>query len=120
MKFKSPVYHVVAVPIDKIVPNTYNPNTVAPPEMKLLYDSIKQDVEQQSVAVRFGGHEIIAAHHGSAAGLVVQNDFLPQQFFHSGEHDPDNAIRAGPCPKGQNHGDGAVWIGSTLYLSVAG
>ena len=23
MKFKSPVYHVVAVPIDKIVPNTY-------------------------------------------------------------------------------------------------
>ena len=43
MKFKSPVYHVVAVPIDKIVPNTYNPNTVAPPEMKLLYDSIKQD-----------------------------------------------------------------------------
>ena len=24
-------------------PNTYNPNAVAPPEMKLLYDSIKAD-----------------------------------------------------------------------------
>ena len=43
MKFKSPVYNVIAVPIDKIVPNTYNPNSVAPPELKLLYDSIKED-----------------------------------------------------------------------------
>lgn len=43
MAFLSPVYNVTAVPIEKIVPNTYNPNTVAPPEMKLLYDSIKQD-----------------------------------------------------------------------------
>ncbi len=43
MTKKSPVYGVRAVPIDKIVPNTYNPNAVAPPEMKLLYESIKQD-----------------------------------------------------------------------------
>lgn len=43
MKFKSPVYNVRAVPIEKIVPNSYNPNSVAPPEMKLLYDSIKED-----------------------------------------------------------------------------
>ncbi len=43
MKFESPVYNIIAVPIEKIVPNTYNPNTVAPPEMKLLYDSIKED-----------------------------------------------------------------------------
>ena len=43
MVFQSPVYNVIAVPIEKIVPNTYNPNSVAPPEMKLLYESIKQD-----------------------------------------------------------------------------
>lgn len=43
MSFKSPVYNVTAVPIEKIVPNTYNPNSVAPPEMKLLYDSIRED-----------------------------------------------------------------------------
>lgn len=42
-EFKSPVYNVIAVPFEKIVPNTYNPNNVAPPEMKLLYDSIKED-----------------------------------------------------------------------------
>lgn len=40
---KSPVYNVKAVPIEKVQANTYNPNHVAPPEMKLLYDSIKND-----------------------------------------------------------------------------
>lgn len=43
MPRQSPVYHVISVPIDKIIPNTYNPNAVAPPEMKLLYDSIRED-----------------------------------------------------------------------------
>lgn len=43
LAFVSPVYNVIAVPIEKIIPNTYNPNSVAPPEMKLLYESIKQD-----------------------------------------------------------------------------
>ena len=41
--FVSPAYGVRAVHFDKIVPNTYNPNTVAPPEMRLLYDSIRED-----------------------------------------------------------------------------
>ena len=41
--FVSPAYGVRAVPFDKIVPNTYNPITVAPPEMRLLYDSIRED-----------------------------------------------------------------------------
>ena len=40
---KSPVYRVIAVPIEKVTPNDYNPNAVAPPEMKLLYESIKAD-----------------------------------------------------------------------------
>ena len=43
MKYKSPVYNIISVPVEKIRPNTYNPNTVAPPEMRLLYDSIKAD-----------------------------------------------------------------------------
>ena len=42
-EFKSPVYNVIAVPFEKVIPNTYNPNVVAPPEMKLLYDSIIED-----------------------------------------------------------------------------
>lgn len=43
MVYKSPVYQITAVPVEKIKPNTYNPNAVAPPEMKLLYESIKED-----------------------------------------------------------------------------
>lgn len=41
--FKSPVYDVQKVPIEKIHANAYNPNSVAPPEMKLLYKSILED-----------------------------------------------------------------------------
>ena len=43
MAYVSPFYKVVAVPVEKIEPNAYNPNSVAPPEMKLLYESIKED-----------------------------------------------------------------------------
>ncbi len=43
MEYKSPAYSVIPVPVEKILPNTYNPNSVAPPEMKLLYESIKAD-----------------------------------------------------------------------------
>lgn len=43
MAFKSPVYNVISVPVEKIKANNYNPNSIAPPEMKLLYESIKAD-----------------------------------------------------------------------------
>ena len=39
----SPVYNVIAVPLEKIQANSYNPNSVAPPEMKLLELSIWED-----------------------------------------------------------------------------
>tara|TARA_R100000951_G_C2649564_1_gene183888 strand:+ start:1776 stop:2300 length:525 start_codon:yes stop_codon:yes gene_type:complete len=41
--FKSPVYGVLAIPIEKIQANDYNPNSVAPPEMELLETSIWED-----------------------------------------------------------------------------
>lgn len=42
-RYNSPVYKVKAVPLEKIRANSYNPNAVAPPEMDLLYQSIKED-----------------------------------------------------------------------------
>ena len=42
-RFESPVYAVRAVPIEKVVANSYNPNVVARPEMKLLELSIWED-----------------------------------------------------------------------------
>lgn len=41
--YKSPVYNVLRIPIDKIQANDYNPNSVAPPEMALLETSIWED-----------------------------------------------------------------------------
>ena len=42
-EYKSPVYNVQAIPVEKIKANDYNPNRVAPPEMKLLEISIWED-----------------------------------------------------------------------------
>jgi ParB-like chromosome segregation protein Spo0J len=42
-KFKSPVYNVISVPLEKIRANSWNPNVQAPPEAALLELSIWED-----------------------------------------------------------------------------
>lgn len=49
----SPVYNVRAVPVEKVEANTYNPNAVAPPEMKLLELSIWEDGFTQPVVTYY-------------------------------------------------------------------
>lgn len=41
--FKSPVYEVISIPVDKVKANAYNPNVMPPPEMDLLEKSIWED-----------------------------------------------------------------------------
>jgi ParB-like chromosome segregation protein Spo0J len=41
--YQSPVYNVKKIHVDKIRANSYNPNSVASPEMKLLETSIWED-----------------------------------------------------------------------------
>jgi len=53
MSFKSPVYNVIAVPIEKVKANDYNPNAVAPPEMELLEVSIWEDGYTQPVVTYY-------------------------------------------------------------------
>ncbi len=53
MTFKSPVYSVVGVPVEKVEANDYNPNSVAPPEMKLLELSIWEDGFTQPVVTYY-------------------------------------------------------------------
>ena len=48
-EFKSPVYNVQAIPVEKIKANDYNPNRVAPPEMKLLELSMWEDGSTQPI-----------------------------------------------------------------------
>lgn len=46
---KHPIANVLWVPLDKVSPNDYNPNSVARQEMELLYHSIKVDGYTQPV-----------------------------------------------------------------------
>ena len=46
---KQPIDYVMWVPIEKVEPNDYNPNSVATVEMELLYKSIKKDGYTQPV-----------------------------------------------------------------------
>ena len=55
-KIEFPVLDVKMVPIDKVVANDYNPNSVAPPEMKLLKLSIEEDGYTQPI-VTYYDHE---------------------------------------------------------------
>ena len=63
---KSPVYNIKAIPIEDIQANSYNPNHVAPPEMKLLYESIKEDGYTMPIVVYPLGnvkYEIVDGYH---------------------------------------------------------
>lgn len=62
----SPVYNIKAIPIEQIDANSYNPNHVAPPEMRLLYESIKEDGYTMPVVVYQkpdGRYEIVDGYH---------------------------------------------------------
>jgi len=66
MTSPSPVYHVIAVPLDKIHANAYNPNAVAPPELRLLELSIWEDgYTMPIVCYRLpnGDYEIVDGYH---------------------------------------------------------
>ena len=64
---KSPVYNVIAVPLEKIRANSYNPNSVAPPEMKLLETSIWEDGYTMPVVAYYlpneDMYEIVDGYH---------------------------------------------------------
>jgi len=67
MSYKSPVYNVLRVPVDKIRANSYNPNSVAEPEMKLLETSIWEDGYTMPVVCYYlpeiDKYEIVDGYH---------------------------------------------------------
>jgi len=72
----SPVYNIVRVPIEKIRANAYNPNAVAPPEMKLLELSILEDGYTMPIVcyhiVAEDIYEIVDGYHRYT--VMLQND----------------------------------------------
>lgn len=78
---KSPVYNVIAVPIGQIEANAYNPNNVAAPEMRLLYESIKEDgYTMPIVAYRRddGKYEIVDGYHRYCV-MAMHKDILERE-----------------------------------------
>lgn len=62
----SPVYNVLRVNVENIQANAYNPNHVATPEMKLLYQSIKEDGYTMPIVcykLDNGKYEIVDGFH---------------------------------------------------------
>lgn len=52
-KIKMPILDVKMVPLNKVEANDYNPNKVAPPEMKLLKLSIEEDGYTQPIVTYY-------------------------------------------------------------------
>ncbi|MEG2383625.1 MAG: ParB/RepB/Spo0J family partition protein [Oscillospiraceae bacterium] len=75
----SPAYNIQRVPIEKIRANEYNPNSVAPPEMKLLYDSIKEDGYTMPIVCYFHAeddvYEIVDGFHRYSVMLKHKDIF---------------------------------------------
>lgn len=65
-----PVDLVLWVPSDSVVANDYNPNSVAPPEMKLLEHSIMEDGYTQPVVTYARGdvREVVDGFHRNRVG----------------------------------------------------
>ncbi len=67
---EEPVDCVLWVPIETVEANDYNPNKVAPPEMKLLEHSIREDGYTQPVVTWLGGdcREVVDGFHRKRIG----------------------------------------------------
>ncbi|RJQ29173.1 hypothetical protein C4571_01935 [Candidatus Parcubacteria bacterium] len=65
-----PVDCVLWIPADQVEANDYNPNAVAPPEMRLLEHSIKKDGYTQPIVAWpvEGGYEVVDGFHRNRIG----------------------------------------------------
>lgn len=70
------------MPIEKVQANTYNPNHVAPPEMKLLYESIKDDGYTMPIVCYYlkdeDRYEIVDGYHRYAV-MLTHNDIYERE-----------------------------------------
>lgn len=99
---QEPVDCVQWVPVDAVFANDYNPNTVAPPEMRLLQHSIEADHFTQPI-VAMGtaeGFEVIDGFHRHRVGREVPviasrlHGYLPLALINADRHGRDDRIAA--------------------------
>lgn len=97
-----PVDCVLWVPCDQVEANDYNPNSVAPPEMKLLEISIGEDGYTQPI-VAWGKndyYEVIDGFHRNRVGKESEDirarihGYLPITLINHGREDKGDRIAA--------------------------
>jgi ParB-like chromosome segregation protein Spo0J len=74
-----PVSNVQWVPTDEVYANDYNPNKVAPPEMKLLKISIEEDGFTQPIVTwkTEDGYQVVDGFHRHLVGKELKMSHLP-------------------------------------------
>lgn len=89
-----PVSRVKWVETDKVYANDYNPNKVAPPEMKLLKISIESDGYTQPIVVweTENGYEVIDGFHRHLVGKELGLSHLPVVIINEGRTDKGDRI----------------------------
>jgi ParB-like chromosome segregation protein Spo0J len=97
-----PVDCVLWVPADNVEANDYNPNSVAPPEMKLLELSIQEDGYTQPI-VAWGKndyYEVVDGFHRNRVGKECKeirkriHGYLPISPINAGREDKSDRIAA--------------------------
>lgn len=71
---KHPIDRVLWVPRDTLKPNDYNPNAVAPPELKLLRLSIVEDGWTQPIVVNPDGTIVDGFHRWTVSADLDSSD----------------------------------------------
>jgi ParB-like chromosome segregation protein Spo0J len=97
-----PVDCVLWVPAETVEANDYNPNTVAPPEMRLLELSIREDGYTQPIVAweRDGACEVIDGFHRNRIGQECPavrkrlGGYLPVTIINAGRSDRSDRIAA--------------------------
>ena len=67
-----PVLNVKMVDIDKVIANDYNPNKVAPPEMRLLKHSIEEDGYTQPIVTYYDKNNNILLKEKASESKVLE------------------------------------------------
>jgi ParB-like chromosome segregation protein Spo0J len=89
-----PVSSVKWVSIDRVEANDYNPNSVAPPEMKLLELSILSDGFTQPIVVweNDSKYEVVDGFHRFLIGKKIKMTHLPIVIINSGRTNKEDRI----------------------------
>lgn len=123
-----PVDCVIWVPCDQVQANDYNPNAVAPPEMKLLQISIREDGYTQPIVGFFDDEEhifeVVDGFHRNRVGKECDDikarvkGFLPVTIINQDRRDRSDRI-ASTIRHNRARGKHAVTAMSDIVLELS-